>query len=839
MAAEVSHRSGSLPQQGSIDWVALSKTTVSFSVELLARYARAGVETLTIAVGQALFAQFDVPADAQRRLELSVSRLKAFSSAANALWFGIGFKHLIRTLSETEQGATLVAVSSCLMVSYDQQFSATVLKALCDKTSLPEKLTPSLSQWGSFVKLCTAAVTASHFPILVEGFSRLLVSNAAKREQRGLAATSPGELAGALCELAQLSTKKVANVTLMGNADCGWLAALAEWLFSLRIEIVDQTGNVLYQSKGVTYPSTAGFQLTIIRLEDGQTSVPQSLLRSRTYLVPPGDLCFNLRTETSYNLFYNGRSEWSTILNDTFGDSFHRLLEPEIIPLFAQVLYSGIYADQNHSAVQRMNPWGDSLLTTDSMQHQQNFRKMLCFAAARLPELSVLEKYGRDHASELNVLDLDRHKIPPGDEIREFERQFGRPKKGIKDDLIVAGFSTALIFACSCGDCNVVNDNPASQVDHIPIPGHLCLAKIAIAIFDFIWRLSWLDMDDTIRPSSTGLMSLYSRHPERVHTIRTKHLRMSDFGPIIMLLTGFEAQLFRDSSAVSVHGLCVYRPSLEDPSLGVERQVRLRVVPGQIERHDKIYDQIEEKMNPWLTHRDKCDTDETTRVVAMLGADPLLQIAVEETLNATSLSSKLVVCPEKNTEIHWNYLYRPFLDREVQIQPQKSAFVSAPGELFAWIKNSLMHIQCRKTHRSCETHPLWTTHGAIKPWSGHCSIVDLPWWTHDPGVNGRLLSMTRPTEWVVAIHDTSMPNTLKIFCGSFALLYCILARSGTIEEHPFLIQSGDCLICMGLKRKPPFSPQEFLIQSPNAGQLQKLEFRVCADRVFINSELPT
>lgn len=83
---------------------------------------------------------------------------------------------------ETEQGATLNAVSSCLMVSYDSQFSATVLKTLCDQCSMPDSLTPSLLQWCAFVKLCAPAVTASQFPILVEGFSRLLMTDANKIE---------------------------------------------------------------------------------------------------------------------------------------------------------------------------------------------------------------------------------------------------------------------------------------------------------------------------------------------------------------------------------------------------------------------------------------------------------------------------------------------------------------------------------------------------------------------------------------------------------------------------------------------------------------------------------
>lgn len=462
MAAEGSqHYSGALAQQGSLDWVALSKTTVSFSVELLARYARAGVDALTIAVGQALFARFCVPADGQERLELSVKRLKAYSSAAKALWFGIGLKHLIRSMMETEQGATFVAASSCLMVSYDNQFSATVLKTSCDQSSVSEKLTPSVSQWIAFVNLCTA-VTGSQFPLLVEGLSRLLMSSATKRTGQESVATSPSELATALLELAELSTGKVANVTVTGNADCGWLAALAEWLFSLRVEILDHTGNSLYQSNAGNHSSVSHFQLTVIRLEEGQrfqNSLPHSLLHSRTHLIPPGDPRSNpsnRRTATSYHLFYQGRSDWSIILNDTFGPSFQRLLEPEIIPLFVTVLYSGLSARVTDTAINRMNPWGGTLFIGDSVQHQHRFIQMLRFATARLPELADLKKYDRDHASELDNLDLEQQKTPSDLEAGSSDPTLHYPPLE-KDVLFRSGFSTALIDACSCAFCKVVD----------------------------------------------------------------------------------------------------------------------------------------------------------------------------------------------------------------------------------------------------------------------------------------------------------------------------------------------------------------------------------------------
>lgn len=810
-------------EQGSLDWVALSKTSVSFSLDILARYARAGVETLTIAVGQALFSQFNVPADAQRRLELSVSKLKAFSSAANALWFGIGFKHLIRTMLETEQGAAFVAVSSCLMVSYDQNFSATVLKTLCDKSSLPETLSPSLPQWSTFINMCTPAVTSSHFPILVEGFSRLLVSNTTRKELHRLAATSPGELASALLEIAQLSTGKVANVTLVGNADCAWLAALAEWLFSLKVEIMDQTGNFLYQSKGEGRLNTHDFfQLTIIRLEHGQNSVPQSLLYSRTHLVPPGDLVFHLRTETYNHLFYWGRSEWSTILNETFSASFQRLLEPEIIPLFLQVLYSCL--DSENHDYQCMYPWGDYLSTSDDMQYQRRFLAMLCFAAARLPELAALEKYGRDHSSELDSFHLGRlDEICLSRDIRE-TRRFGPANKGIKDQLIADGFSTALIDACSCDHCIVIDKNLPSQVSLV-IPGPLCLSKTAIAIFEFIWNLSWLDIDDTIRPSSTGLMNLYSKNLFQISSanrIRDEplNLQLQPFGKVIELLTGFdefEARIHRSPSAVAAHGLCVYRPSLEHPSLCVEGQLRLRVVPGQIERNGKPYNQVDE--NDSSNYR---DLSETAQLIHMLGANPLLQLTVEETFSATALNVRLVVFPETESQVHGN--------RKVQ-SSSLVTFVAGPAKQFSNIRKCLETRNYQKTHKSIETSPVWAANSSIKPWSGRCSIMELPWWTHDPGVHGQLPSVLRPNEWIIVANDSTNRDKMKIFCGSFALLYSILPNLLRHSEQPRLLQSGDCMICrLPVDARRAAVWQEISVHFSAAGQVQTLKFRVCRDR---------
>jgi hypothetical protein len=127
-------------QQGSVDWVALSGSTLSFSIEVLSRFSKAGVEMATVAIGQTIFSRFRLRPDGKKRFLDSIAKLKAFSSYGNVLWFGFGVKHIVRLLSETEQGATCAAVCSCLSVSYDPLFGSKVIKALADRPRILSRL---------------------------------------------------------------------------------------------------------------------------------------------------------------------------------------------------------------------------------------------------------------------------------------------------------------------------------------------------------------------------------------------------------------------------------------------------------------------------------------------------------------------------------------------------------------------------------------------------------------------------------------------------------------------------------------------------------------------------
>ena len=826
-----------LTTRGSIDWVAFSKSTINFSVEFLARFSGAGVDALAVAVGQALFAQFKVPSDAQLRLHHSVSQLKAFSSASDLLWLGVGFKHPMRLLLDTEQGCSLVAVSACLMVSYEKTYVAAVLQSLCHRSSLPENITPSLLQWGAMADLCAPSVLASKFPVLVEGFSRLLIKKSIIRIPQNVLATSPDELAIALLELAPLSRGQAASITMVGKADCAWLAALAVWLFSLRVEIVDQDGKALYQTQDANNPISSNFQLTVIRLEDDQSSISKALIRNRTHLVTPGDLSFAAKTQQSYP-FLTGCSEWNTVLRHTFNGSLEKLLESEVKPLFAQLLYSGLHVSNTDIGYLRMNPWGGELFSEGAEQHQQRFMAMLRFAVARLPELATLEDYARDHISDLDYKEQCREKLPYG---ADFEGHFGHKKSGIRDTLAQARFSDALVDVCMCPECEVL-DSPTSSASPTGSQdkNFLCLSRVSIVIFGLIWQLSWLDVDETLRPSPHTLRDRVAlAFPTSAYDIRSI-VREDLMKNTLALFSGrYKVEQTHNHSAFSRQGICVYLPSLEHPNADVLGQLRYRVVAGQIEWREKIFAAIVEDSNYWLHRnpsaidREGINAERTMVLIKTLGAGASLHIIVDETLTSATIRATLAVIPEGKSQVHWNYLYRPCLGDEVHVQPTSNCQLSGPEWLRSCIRQCLEGRNCGNAHSPAEIPPLWNQTRPTAPWSGSCTIMDLPWWTHNPEVSGRLRSPLQRNEWILAI--SSDPVTMRVFRCPFGLLYSILARSICGSDLISLHQAGDCLVC----RKAGYGweimqLQNLVIDSMVDGQWEHLEIQPSLDRIGLH-----
>lgn len=321
-----------------------------------------------------------------------------------------------------------------------------------------------------------------------------------------------------------------------------------------------------------------------------------------------------------------------------------------------------------------------------------------------------------------------------------------------------------------------------------------CLSKTAIAVYDFISYLSWLDIDDTIRPSSNGLRSLYYFDNHSIGIIEDKCSNGKSFEQVIRVLTGLRTTENENLSAVARHGLCIYRPYLEDPNKGVEGHLRLRVVPGQIERNGRIYDQIDDADKGKNTRRHSWSLknrleEAITQTIAHVGTHPRLQIAVEETINASTLRTSFVIFRETIFfQTQRGSLHGPEWDYLIQAQ---GSYLSVPGLSCSLVRKSLELNRCQNSHSSTATNP--PTNGAsVKPWSGRCSFVDLPWWTKY--TNAQLPSIIlQSNHLALALCDAD--ENMQLIVGPFPLLYCLVCVFGT-RGRAFLVKPDDCLVCM-------------------------------------------
>lgn len=84
--------SSSLVTTGQLDWVALARTPVSFTLDAMSRIAKAGVEIVTVSVGSAICSSFAFGPEGQKELTDSLDGLQGTGAFSKALWLALASK---------------------------------------------------------------------------------------------------------------------------------------------------------------------------------------------------------------------------------------------------------------------------------------------------------------------------------------------------------------------------------------------------------------------------------------------------------------------------------------------------------------------------------------------------------------------------------------------------------------------------------------------------------------------------------------------------------------------------------------------------------------------------
>lgn len=226
----------SFAQQGTVDWVALGQTQFSASIAILGRLSSAGIEPLTVAVGQAMCSKIPLGAHGEKVLSEAMASLKACSSFGDVIWFGVGVRHILRVLVQTAQGASLVALCAALSESHSLSISALVLYEMSSQSGSPKELTPSFAQWEAIVRVCASVFCPTTFSIRVDQLLKLVGYDLHTKISSW--AGHPQDLAKIISAVGSVAAGELLELHIVGGPACSWVAVYADLVLGLRVSIL-------------------------------------------------------------------------------------------------------------------------------------------------------------------------------------------------------------------------------------------------------------------------------------------------------------------------------------------------------------------------------------------------------------------------------------------------------------------------------------------------------------------------------------------------------------------------------------------------------------------------
>lgn len=122
--------------------------------------------------------------------------------------------------------------------------------------------------------------------------------------------------------IGSVSRGQLAAITIVKGHDAGWLAAISEWLFDLRVTIRSSEGAELYSNSKQMEP-----QIIVIFEQPGDSSPSQQLRTvGKTYVLVDATQILAFRLLGDNLTATSGRVPWTALLASVFREDFRSLL---------------------------------------------------------------------------------------------------------------------------------------------------------------------------------------------------------------------------------------------------------------------------------------------------------------------------------------------------------------------------------------------------------------------------------------------------------------------------------------------------------------------------------
>jgi hypothetical protein len=542
-------------QQGTVDWVSLSKETVGFSVQILSQLARGGVHPYTLVIGQHIGNSFSFSAAGRRNFTKALQELKYFKGFDDIIRFGFGIECLPRLLSTTEQGTLCAALCSALSEFYHEDVAAEILFELAKLIQLPEEFNPSMLEWRSLLRVFQGVLSTSHFSLIVEQIRRLLPTQDHRNllgygliRGRDHRRASAGSVAAVLRALGNVTREQVVSITVTGHVDdLAWIGTVSSWLFSLRttVTIKGASGHQLvYSNCPEDEPQCS---LVFCELE---AQPCRQLESTQTFRLSEDE---DVISRSDNILVGTSRVDWKECLFFTFGEDFRHLLEDGhtiglALGSAARILEQSYLRKRSDERIGACHKSGGFLIDV---------------LLGMFPELSCI-RAPMEQATTMSYTDA----------ASAFERAW-----------------QSITLACGCKAC--IGDSHRNSRRYCPstlLKSLICLGvlfsstHVAVGLF----------------PTVAGLKAFYQQQAYWLHGDRILDDVFNRAGKtfrssaqlLLLLFTGRDWKDQINVVAVAHSGICVYMHALRELPSTPTVEFRLYVTPGKIEFKQHHYEHV-------------------------------------------------------------------------------------------------------------------------------------------------------------------------------------------------------------------------------------------------------
>ena len=625
-------------QQGTIDWVSLGQTQFSASIAVLGRLSSAGVEPLTVAVGQAICASIPLGTHGEKVLAEEMSRLRACSSFGDVVWFGVGVRHILRLLVQTSQGASLVALCAGLSEGHNVSTSALIVYEMAKRFGGPRDLSPSFKQWEALVKVCSSVFSQS---TLGPRIHQLLKLGGYYRPNSVERAGHPKDMAEVLLAVGSVARGALKEISISGGSGCSWVAAFADQILGLNVAVRCEEGDMLWMN----YDGSVDQGQISLQFCDRESTEAISCV-GRMFYVRHGDefiqQCFQglegIHNSTMGGTpFLGGRVQWDSMFSETFGRDFEDLVNlstahrpsPHLVygklsapdDVFAQLFIAGAAFFVFH--------------TTEACRYR-DITQFVLSAMSSIPELRPCKH---------RLLDPELHIIISAMSVDELSRQYKRSRD------ILARHITVF-----------------DQQNH---PRTFCLATITETIITMTYLFGRLALESSLLPKRSGILNIYndlrvSSGPEfsnrqggsglRGILYREEDLTSLSFqlARYVTIFSGEPAQypIWASTSAISDGKVYCFINTLQSLSDSFAKASMIHVGAGSIQAGNRLHDRVYDRDQPREHHSIVYKAQRVQRVAKNLcpliedstSTDLSIKAAVEESVRLSfwyQISSKL------------------------------------------------------------------------------------------------------------------------------------------------------------------------------------------------------